>query len=305
VVASHPLHSSSTPGILCCNIHPTDTSMVATGGNDGVAILFNRITGKIVDQLKGHKKRVVDVKQHPTEKVVITASHDNTAIIWKTNQDGKYSQSSVLRDHAGAVVGVSIHPSGQFAVTAGSDAMLAFYDLNTATCRQKVSDPKNTAPYARVSFHPDGLILGVGTEDNLVRIFDVKQQKNVATFKGHAAKLSALTFSENGYYLASGDTQGVIKLWDLRKLNNFHTISWSEVTSLSDLAFDASGTYLATAGADIRLVATKDWDLVKVWSDHKDEVTGVQFGTNAEFFVSTSKDRTLKFFSSQSANSSS
>jgi hypothetical protein len=37
-------------------------------------------------------------------------------------------------------------------------------------------------------FHPDGLILGTGTADSLVRVWDIKSQHNVVTFPAHQAR---------------------------------------------------------------------------------------------------------------------
>jgi hypothetical protein len=37
-------------------------------------------------------------------------------------------------------------------------------------------------------FHPDGLILGTGTADSLVRVWDIKSQHNVVTFPAHEAR---------------------------------------------------------------------------------------------------------------------
>jgi len=54
----------------------------------------------------------------------------------------------------------------------------------------------------------------------MIRIWEVKQQKNVASFADHTAPVSALAFSENGYHMASAAADGV-KLWDLRKLKVF------------------------------------------------------------------------------------
>ena len=54
----------------------------------------------------------------------------------------------------------------------------------------------------------------------MIRIWEVKQQKNVATFEGHARPIQGLAFSENGFHLASV-SEDCVKLWDLRKLRNF------------------------------------------------------------------------------------
>jgi len=301
VSATHPLHSPSKPGILCLDLHPSQQDLVLTGGADSTAILFNHSNGKIVDTLKGHKKKLSDVKFHPTENVLFTASHDHTAIIWHTKEEGKYSVGHTLKGHKGPVVGVTVHPSGSYVVTASTDKSWAFYDVASGVLRASiVDDEKITAGFTRVTFHPDGLILGTGTADSVVRIFDVKQQKNVAVFKGHTGAVTAVTFSENGYYLASGDEQGIVKLWDLRKLQNFHTISQPEMKNIADMDFDLSGSYLAVAGDDLRVFGTKEWDLVKNWNDHTEQITGVKFGNNAGFLATTSKDRSLKIWKSSS-----
>ena len=42
----------------------------------------------------------------------------------------------------------------------------------------------------------------------------------MAKFDGHEGRINGISFSENGYYMATAATDGV-KLWDLRKLKNF------------------------------------------------------------------------------------
>ena len=54
------------------------------------------------------------------------------------------------------------------------------------------------------------------------------------------------------YYLATAGEDSQVKLWDLRKLKNFKTISMEEGYDVKSLTFDMSGTYLAMAGTNIQ-----------------------------------------------------
>ena len=94
------------------------------------------------------------------------------------------------------------------------------------------------------------------------------QQKNVADFESHSGSISALSFSENGYYLATAADDNCVRLWDLRKLKNFKTLNLDEGYEVRDLCFDNSGTYLAVAGTDVRVYQCKQWQDLKIFNDH-------------------------------------
>jgi len=293
-LASHPgLHSASAPGILALDINANNTSKILTGGSDKTAAVFNKDDEQVVAILKGHTKKVSRVVYHPDgENTVITASHDCSVRIWDvpTSQTIKY-----LRVHDGPVTGLSLHATGDYILTTSTDQHWAFSDIRSGQLITKVTDSGEALTCAQ--FHPDGLILGTGTADSIIKIWDLKEQRNVANFEGHAGQISALSFSENGYYLATATADDAcVKLWDLRKLKNFKTIQLEEGYEVRDLSFDQSGTYLAVAGTDVRVYLCKQWTDLKVFQDHTAMATGVRFGKNAAYIASTSMDRTLKLY---------
>jgi len=302
-ISSHPTHKPTSPGILCVDIDPKDSNMIVTGGADTNAVLFNRQTSKVTQTLKGHSNRVSDVLFHPTQPLIFTVSHDKTGKIWKPKQpndpESPYQVIYELAAHDAEVSACTLHATGQYLVTASHDKTWAFYDIQNGACLVRIADPNIKEGYECASFHPDGLILGTGTLDSFVRIWDIKSQSNVATFEGHHGIITSIAFSENGYYLVTAAEDLCIKLWDLRKLHNFKTIQMETDTPINSVAFDYSGIYLAAVGPDLKVYNTKTFSVVKTFTDHSALVTDVAFGPNASYLVSTSMDRNMKIYSSE------
>lgn len=294
VVSSNNPHKASAPGVLALDLHPTQEELVVTGGVDASVILFNHETGKIVSTLNGHTKRVNDVLFHPSGELIFSSSQDKTARVWRSAGASGWGASHVVKIHTEDVTGISLHATGDYLATASLDRSWGFHDIHTGACLLKVSRPHDNAGLSSIAFHPDGLILGTGTTDSVVRIWDVKVQENVASFEGHTGKITDITFSENGFYLATA-AEDSIKLWDLRKLTNFHTIPIE--SQVSAVSFDYSGSYLAVAGSQINIYQSgKTFTPVQTYTEHPAQVTDVKFGRNASFFASSSLDRSIKIW---------
>eukprot|EP00191_Tetraselmis_sp_GSL018_P012099 CAMPEP_0177611664 /NCGR_PEP_ID=MMETSP0419_2-20121207/20654_1 /TAXON_ID=582737 /ORGANISM="Tetraselmis sp., Strain GSL018" /LENGTH=500 /DNA_ID=CAMNT_0019107493 /DNA_START=165 /DNA_END=1667 /DNA_ORIENTATION=- len=299
LASSHPLHKTTKGGINHIAICPfvAGSKLLATAGNDGTVQVFDGDKGQVVGELAGHSKRVNNVAFVGGPDALITASADSTVRMWKGG-DESFECVHVCKEHSQDVQGLTLHPTGKFFISASADATWAFYDVDTADCMLKVSDSNVTAPYTCASFHPDGLILGTGGTDNAVRIWEVRSSKNVATFDTHTGPITSLSFSENGYYLATSATDGV-KLWDLRKLKNFKTLTPYDSDTTSCCAFDSSGYWLAVGGGDARVYGVKqDWKVVKTLPDVPSKgVLSLAWGELAKTIAVGASDHSLRIYS--------
>ncbi|KAF6018878.1 PRPF19 [Bugula neritina] len=254
-LASHTgLHSAGVPGLLALDLQLSDTSKVVTGGADKNAVVFNKETEQVIAVLKGHTKKVTSVIYHPSEELVFSASPDASIRVWGVQQA---QCGQIIRTHEGPVTGLSLHATGDYLLSSSTDGFWAFSDIQTGKVLMRVAAGEGGNSAATCAqFHPDGLIFGTGTADSLIKIWDLKERQNVANFPGHSGPISAIAFSENGFYLATAADDAVVKL-----------------------------VYLC-----------KKWTELKVLNDHTAQATGVAFGSNASFLASTSMDRSLKFF---------
>jgi WD40 repeat protein len=66
-----------------------------------------------------------------------------------------------------------------------------------------------------VAFSPDGKYLASGSEDNMIKLWSIESQKELATLQGHSREVNSVVFSPDGKYLASGSSDKMVKLWSV------------------------------------------------------------------------------------------
>lgn len=89
--------------------------------------------GKVVTKFSGHKKRINGVAFHPdfnSTGLIFSASSDQTMKVWKGTNKG--TKSEVLWSYGGhthEVQGISVHPSGSYALSFSSDGHWSFLSI--------------------------------------------------------------------------------------------------------------------------------------------------------------------------------
>ncbi|KAF8726466.1 hypothetical protein HU200_019652 [Digitaria exilis] len=298
-ISSHQLHRTNEPGILSMHMHPSK-DIVATGGIDTNAVFFDRPSGQILCTLTGHSKKINTLKFVNADGLFITGSADKTVRIWHGSEYGNYSCRHIVKDHNAEVTAVTVQAGEKHFVSASKDNSWCLCDISTASCLLKVDDAFQQSGYTSASFHPHGPLLGIGTTTAFVKLWDMKSKENVANLKGHVGPVTAMSFSENGYLLATAAHDGV-RLWDVRKLTNLRTISpYDSGTATNTVEFDPSGSYLGIGGSDARIYKAHEaeWNIVKTLPDLSGmgKVTSLKFGAGAEYIAVGSMDCNLRIF---------
>ncbi|KAK6052762.1 u-box domain protein [Cooperia oncophora] len=213
------------------------------------------------DEFASFRESACHTGIHSTGVPGVTALDVQVTRVWTT---GEESCKALIDIHQAAVTDISLHATGDYVLSGGQDdSHWALSDVNTGKTLCKVrADDNSSVAVCCGQFHPDGLIFGTGTADAVVKIWDLKEQTNVANFPGHQGAVRAIAFSENGYYLATGSEDGELKLWDLRKLKNLKTLSLHDGKhSINNICFDHSGTYLAVGSSDVEVLHVKSWQM--------------------------------------------
>ncbi len=298
-------HKASPAGITCVAVQGGADSIILTGGVDKELHLLSQSTGKAIAKIPdAHSKKVQCVAFHgnSTTGMILSGSADKTVKLWKASDNRKsYTQAAVF-EHEEAVAAICQHPWSQLACSFSADGAFACLDLERQVTALRIAEKKvSDYSYLCGAVHPDAIMLAGGTNTGVLKVWDIRQATIAVNLTDHSANgLTALDFSNNGYYVCTGDAAGVLRLWDLRKITCLHTETVS-TSAISSIAFDNYGLYAAVGGCGngcgVQLWQVKDWEQIKNLEDaHSKAVTGVAWGPNASFVASVGMDRCVKVF---------
>ena len=118
--------------------------------------------------LKGHKGSVKSVVITPNGKLAISASEDNTCILWNLTTG---MPIFILKGHTEEVNAVSITPDGKLAISASNDKTCILWNLNTGEAICTLHG--HTDGVLSVSITPDGRLAASGSKNGTIIMWDL------------------------------------------------------------------------------------------------------------------------------------
>jgi len=262
---------------------------VLFGGAKGAAGVFSISKGSVTQQLQIATDGTVTAAKWARGRAVLATSTGNVQVF----EEG--SATTERADHTDRVNALAVHPSKAVVASVGQDGKAIFYDLTTGSEPMQI---QTHSSLSSASFHPKGILFAAGGdyatglkaaaaagEIGQIKIFDARKGMCLFSFVC-SGSVQALSFSENGMWLASASKGSNVQIWSLENNSRVHTIASFNV---DDLLWDATGQYLLMGGAGGVSVEHYDKES-EGWSkvlDAKEPASqAVEWGANAASILS-------------------
>ncbi|KAF3575664.1 hypothetical protein DY000_02035804 [Brassica cretica] len=212
-------------------------------------------------------------------KILATCSLSGVTKLWEMPQ--VTNKIAVLKDHKERATDVVFSPVDDCLATASADRTAKLW--------------KTDGTLLQTFEASSGL-------DSLARVWDLRTGRSILVFQGHIKPVLAVTFSPNGYHLASGGEDNQCRIWDLRMRKSLYIIP-AHANLVSQVKYEPQeGYFLATASYDMKvnIWSGRDFSLVKSLAGHESKVASLDITADSSCIATVSHDRTIKLWTSSS-----
>ncbi len=207
-----------------------DGTLIATGGADSLAMLWDTKTGDLLYRLEGHQEAILSVAFSPDGTKLLTTSADGTARVWDTRKGTVLER---LSGHKNIVFAGVFSPDGNRIVTCSADSTVKIWNGRNGGWIQNLRG--HLGIIRKIAFTPDGSALASVSADHTARIWDVETGRTVQTLGGagynteewlknlknttkntqigHAGEIYDIAFSRNSQYAATVGTDKKVFFW--------------------------------------------------------------------------------------------
>jgi WD40 repeat protein len=192
-----------------------DGTWLASGGEDNLIVIQPATLDGEPTELKAHTDWVNTLAFTPDSSTLISGagrttgeSTDRRILQWPVTSPTDVKE---LGQHRQAVRALAVSPDGRHLASAGSDKLVAIWDL--ATGARRVLAGHTQRLYA-VAFSPDGTLVASGGRDYDIRIWKSATGELVDTLEGRRTAVRGLAFVDSTT-LISGANEATLRVWDL------------------------------------------------------------------------------------------
>ncbi len=147
------------------------------------------------------------------------------------------------------------------------------------------------------AFSPDGSLFATGDVEGKICLWQVADEQQLLTLRGHIGWVWALTFSPDGRMLASGSSDTQVRLWDVHTGECLQVLE-GHTDWVWGVSFNPDGRMLASSSSDttIRLWNVLSGQCCRVLKEHTGAVGSVRFSPDGKVLASGSHDTSVRLW---------
>ncbi|XP_059661141.1 E3 ubiquitin-protein ligase COP1 isoform X2 [Cornus florida] len=191
---------STRSKLSCLSWNKFTKNQIASSDYEGIVTVWDVTTRQSVMEYEEHEKRAWSVDFSRTEPSRLVSGSDDCKVkVWCTNQEA----SVINIDMKANICSVKYNPGSSIHVAVGSaDHHIHYYDLrNTSHPLHVFSGHRKAVSYVKFLSNNE---LASASTDSTLRLWDVKENLPIRTFRGHTNEKNFVGLSVNSGYIACG-----------------------------------------------------------------------------------------------------
>lgn len=272
-----------------------DGNRIASGAENGTIRVWDLKRGKEdCPPLKEHPRSVEGLVISSDGRRIISGSKDHSIGIWDT---GYLAQVQTENSHVNAITALALSHDGMCFAVGLKDRSINLLDTYKGAARLCHPLVGHKDDILSLAFSPIGgrMASGADKKDGSVRIWDTVTGKQLLFLRGgNMGSTLSVTFSNDGHRIASGSTDGVIRIWDLSSSAQTPTLSLQgHRAEVRCIAFSPNGTQIVSGSKDsaVRVWDAESGEQISLFLDDRDSfIHSVAFSPDALqiFYISNS-----------------
>jgi WD40 repeat protein len=164
-------------------------------------------TGKLLQTLKGHTRKVNCIACSPDGRCAVSASWDKSARVWDL-ETGELCCPPLVHDDL--IQSAAFSPDGKLILTGGDDYTSRLWRAEDGAALTVVRHPEKVQT---VAFHPGGNVYLIGCRDGKARLWEKTTSQPLGQPWRHSKEVHILAFAPDGKSAWTSSLAGEVRQW--------------------------------------------------------------------------------------------